>query len=162
MLKSPLVDRSQRDQVEAEAERLSQPATHNWLMARVAALLTPYYTGDVPHSVRLMEAEDWAASLQDFPEWAVQKACRWWKGDENPNRRKKPLEGDIATRCRWEMGIVRVAETAVAMFDDGRKPYVPQEPHKPATAEEKARVSKLIQEAGFAPRRFPKVGEGAQ
>jgi hypothetical protein len=88
-------------------------------MARIAALLTPYYTGDVPHGVRILEAEDWAEALARYPEWAIIKACRWWKSENNPDRRKKPLEGDIAVRARFECGVLKVAESAMRRFERG-------------------------------------------
>lgn len=92
---------------------VSLPADRTWTMMRVAALLTPYYAADVPQSIIAIDAEDWAEALHGYPEWAITKACRWWKGSSNDNRRRKPLEGDIAERCRLEMGIVRVAENAL-------------------------------------------------
>lgn len=72
-------------------------------MARVASLLSPYYDKDTPQSVREMEAEDWLEAIGLFPQWSIDRAVRWWKGAENPDRRKRPLEGDIAARCKVEM-----------------------------------------------------------
>ena len=63
---------------------LEIPADRTWMLARVAALLSPYYEKDVPQGVRKMEAEDWAEALQDFPQWAITNAVRWWKGEHNP------------------------------------------------------------------------------
>ena len=81
----------------------------NWVMARIAALLTPYYEKDVPQGVRIMEAEDWAEALGGYPKWAIEKSARWWKSADNPDRRKRPLEGDIEARCNVEMESVRYA-----------------------------------------------------
>jgi len=78
-------------------------------MARIAALLVPYYEKDTPQGVRNIEAEDWAVELGIHPKWAVEKAVRWWKSEANPDRRKRPLEGDIAARCKRETDAVRAA-----------------------------------------------------
>ncbi len=85
------------------------PASASWTMARIAALLSPYYDKDIPQAVRVMEAEDWAEALAEYPQWAIQNAVRWWKSDANVDRRKRPLEGDIAARCRIEVDPVRAA-----------------------------------------------------
>jgi len=126
LLRSPLKDQEERDEVAANVAFLLRPADGPRVLARVAALLTPYYTGDVPNGVRMIEAEDWAEALDGLPEWAITKACRWWKGDENVNRRKKPFEGDIVARARFEMGALRVAGWAVERFDDGLRPKQPE------------------------------------
>jgi hypothetical protein len=89
---------------------LTKPAPAEWAMARVAAMLSPYYDRDTPHAVRLMEAEDWAEALAPFPQWAIDRAVRWWKSADNADRRKRPLEGDIVARCRIEMDPVRAAQ----------------------------------------------------
>lgn len=85
------------------------PSEQTWLMARIAALLVPYYEKDTPQGVRNIEAEDWAVELGSHPKWAVEKAVRWWKSEANPDRRKRPLEGDIAARCKRETDAVRAA-----------------------------------------------------
>lgn len=156
MLKSPLKDQAERDQVNAAVARLSTSARPEQIMARVAALLTPYYTGDVPHGVRMIEAEDWAEALATYPEWAITKACRWWKGSENPNRRKKPLEGDIVARTKTEMGVISVAEVAIRQFDSGQQPYNSEqsESEQRPTADERERIQALVAEMGYAPKRM--------
>jgi len=55
-------------------------------------------------------AKDWAEELQDYPEWALQKAFRWWTGRENQKRRQKPVPGDISERAHIELSIVRAAQ----------------------------------------------------
>lgn len=79
------------------------------MMARIAVLLNPYFDKDTPHGVRVAEAEDWADELSPYPEWAIDRAVRWWKSADNKDRRKRPLEGDIAARCKVEMMAVRAA-----------------------------------------------------
>ena len=127
MLRSRLATREERNQIAALVAEISKPIAPAKLMHRVLALLAPYFATDTPQSVREVEAEDWLAALGDYPEWAVTAAARWWKSDANPDRRKKPLEGDIAARCKVEMGVVSVAKLAVDRFDRGWRPHVEPE-----------------------------------
>ena len=152
LLTSPLEDQEERDEVAAALPALFEPAEPAWMMARVAALLTPYYTGDVPQGVRMMEAEDWAEALAEYPAWAITKAVRWWKGAENEKRRQKPLEGDIAARARFEMGAVIVAEKAVKRFDRGESNYTP--PPSSGKPLDRSHADEILRAAGFKPKRM--------
>ena len=102
-------DQAARDEAAIVVRDLQIAANPAWVMARIAALLSPYYEKDVPQAVRMMEAEDWAEALADYPHWAIQKAVRWGKSEHNPDRRKRPFEGDIAAVCHKEMDGVRAA-----------------------------------------------------
>ena len=129
-------------EIEATVAALSQPANPSWILARVASLLLPYYEKDTPQAVREMEAEDWLESLADMPQWAVDKAVRWWKGPDNPDRRKRPLEGDITGRARVALGNVK----AVPVLSARKRAYVPPEPRhvEPITEEERARRKAFV------------------
>lgn len=126
-----------RNAVAAGIKALSVPADPAWLMARVAALLAPYYAGNVPEGVRKIEASDWMASLRDLPAWSIDKACRWWKGVDNPQRAKKPVEGDIRAQAERAFGIVLFGERKVYEFDNPvAKPAEPEpEPLTPEQIE---------------------------
>jgi DNA-binding transcriptional LysR family regulator len=93
---------------------LSEPAHPAKVMARVLALLNPYFDKDTPQAIREIEAEDWAAALGCQPYWAIEKAARWWKSDANPDRRKRPLEGDLVARVKREMDAVNAARFMLA------------------------------------------------
>lgn len=81
----------------------------------MAALLIPYFEKDTPHATRMMIADDWIEALAEYPQWAIERAVRWWKGPENERRHRTPLEGDIAARCRVEMMAVNAAKTAMRL-----------------------------------------------
>jgi hypothetical protein len=107
----------------------------------------PYYDRDTPQGIREMEAEDWREALAEYPQWAIERAVRWWKGADNPNRRRRPMEGDIAERCRVEMDGVPSALIAMGA-------PVPQiQEHRERISAERA--AEIMQEAGFAPKRMP-------
>lgn len=128
------------------------PVEPVWCLARVAALLSPYYEKETPQAVREMEAEDWREALAEFPRWAIERAVRWWKSADNPDRRKRPLEGDIAARCRVEMNGVPSAVQMLELRRNGRDFSQPQLPRERVSAE---RAAEILAEAGLSPQRMP-------
>lgn len=153
-LTSQVASRTDRDQIEAGIKALSAPCDPAWLMARVLALLTPYFTSNVPEGVRRIEAEDWRAALDGRPAWAIEKACRWWKSEQNPDHRRKPLEGDIAERVRFEMGILNFGAMKVREYDAGyQKRMDAPEPPRPSPEEmarKRTEAQRLVERCGFA------------
>lgn len=125
---------------------LSAPAEPTWMMARIAALLSPYYEKDTPQGVRIMEAQDWAAELDGLPRWAIERAVRWWKGADNPKRAKRPLEGDISARAKFEMQAVRAAR--IAMRSPAPAAVRPAPTENPATPEAREAI---LREMNFDP-----------
>lgn len=148
----PLDQLPAKADVERVSGKLLVPTDPIWCLARVAALLLPYYEKDTPQAVREMEAEDWREALGGFPRWAIERAVRWWKSDANPDRRKRPLEGDIAARCRVEMNGVPSAVQMLELRRTGRDFTENKEPRERISPE---RATELLREAGFAPRRVP-------
>lgn len=148
--------------VEATVAALTAPVNPAWCMARVASLLSPYYEKDTPQSVREMEAEDWLEQLAPFPQWAVDRAVRWWKGMENPDRRKRPMEGDISARCKVEMrgigSLPKVLEFRARASDPPAQAKHPQD----CTPEEIARRREFSAQimADWADRRRMNGGSG--
>jgi hypothetical protein len=130
---------------------LMTPCSGVWISARVAALLSPYYEKDIPQSVREMEAEDWREALREFPQWAIERAVRWWKGEENPDRRKRPMEGDIAARCRLEMNGVSSAVLMLELCSSGRNPVQKEEPRERISKEA---ANEIMAQAGFAAKKL--------
>lgn len=122
-----------------------------WISARVAALLSPYYEKDIPQAVREMEAEDWREALAEFPRWAIERAVRWWKSADNPDRRKRPLEGDIAARCRIEMNGVPSAMKMLELRRTGPDFTKKEEPRARVCKET---ADEILRQAGFAPKRM--------
>lgn len=128
---------------------LSKPANPAWLMARIGALLLPYYEKDVPQSFREIEAEDWAASIADAPQWAATAAMRWWKSADNPKRGKRPVEGDIQARIRHEMQAVRASLIALQSPDPIQRADEP--PRERVTPE---KMAEIIQSTGMTRERL--------
>ena len=118
------------------------------MLARIAALLSPYYEKDVPQGVKMIEAEDWLDAIEGYPQWAVTKAVRWWKSAENDKRRVRPLEGDIVARIKVEMDAIRAAK------------YKPTATHQPSQQPKQSnrisadRAAQIMAEVGFNAKRF--------
>lgn len=151
LLTSPIKSQNEYDQIKRNVIALSEPAPRNWTMARVASLLTSYYAADVGEGMVAMMAEDWAEAMKGYPQWAINKAVRWWKSADNPKRHIRPVEGDIQARIRVEMGILSVGKLACRRFRDGVTPIKPDEKRVPIDAK---RAAQIMAEAGFQPKRF--------
>lgn len=164
LLLSPLASQPERNEVASLAAALSAPANPVWILARVAALLNPYYEKDTPQAVREMLAEDWIAALIGQPEWAITAAVRWWKGPDNPDRRKAPIEGDIAARVRIETDAVRASKIRVEAFDRRSSPKPAALSHAPLTAEQRRAlaVSLGMPDMSAMAKTFPATGEAAE
>jgi hypothetical protein len=140
-----------RREAKIAVDILTHRADPVWVMARVAALLLPYYEKETPQAVREMEAEDWAECLTAYPQWAIEKAVRWWKSGDNPRRSKRPIEGDIEARIFEEMAVIRAARIAmrgpdpIEMSRDQMKPAA-SAPRERVTA---ASAQRILEEAGM-------------
>lgn len=159
LLISPLKSLDERNEVAATVANLEQPASPLWILARVAALLSPYFEKDTPKAVRDMEAEDWLAALEGKPEWAITAAVRWWMGEDNEHRRKRPMQGDIAARIHVETEALRAGKIRVAAFDAGQLLPKPAEPErKTLSADERAALAASLGLPEAKAKPFPQQG----
>jgi len=146
--RSPIADQRTAEMIKADIERLTVSCDHVWLMARVGSLLHPYYAGSAPQASIEMMAEDWAIALGKYPKWAIDAGVRWWKSIENPERKRKPMEGDIDAAVRRKMGFVFLGESAIRHFDAGHRP-IPDQPEEPRATPEQ--VAAILSEKEFDP-----------
>lgn len=154
LLRLPLLPRESlpdQSEIEATIAALSEPANPSWILARIASLLLPYYEKDTPQAVREMEAEDWLTELDDMPQWAIDKAVRWWKGADNPDRRKRPIEGDISGRAKMWVGNVKAVEKLTSSKRAGSRFSLPEPKREYPTPE---RAAEIMREVGFKPKTF--------
>ena len=160
-LQSPLDTAMSRNDLLAQADRLSVPASPSWIMARVAALLDQFYEKGVSQQSREFEADDWLVALRGNPKWAIDAAIRWWKSAGNERRHRRPLEGDIAARVAIEMDAVRAAQVKIAAFDSGliRKANLAEEPRVVMTAEQRAAQAVALGLPAIAHKAFPSIGD---
>jgi len=109
----------------------------------------------MPDNVVQAIADDWASELSEYPEWALQKAFRWWMSRSNEDRRRKPMPGDISERAHFEMSVVRGARLMAENFDKPscQEYYQQSQTVKktPVTAEA---ATAILKEVGFKPKRF--------
>lgn len=112
-------------------------------------MLDSYFEKETPQSIRQMVAEDWAVALDGFPQWAIEKAVRWWKSADNDRRGKRPIEGDIQARCRVEMGAVEAAKIRLGLRKTQQEILSNSAPKVSAD-----RAEAIMEEHGFTPKRF--------
>lgn len=112
LVHSPVVTETEAVSILTAAKQLRTPATRDWIAGRTATLLSQYFVSSVPEQMMREIAADWHDALRTYPAWAIQNACRWWLGEGNADRKRRPLPGDIAARARHELGVVRLAEGA--------------------------------------------------
>lgn len=83
-------------------ERALVPMEPHALSGRVASMLKHYFqpavASNAEHAVQLqrMVAHDWHEALGEFPDWAVQEACRRWIKREE----KRPTPAGIRAECQ--------------------------------------------------------------
>jgi hypothetical protein len=127
---------------------LNIPADPVWVMARISSLLNPYFEKDTPHAIRMMEAEDWSYAFEGLPKWAIDKAVRWWKSNDNTKRRGRPLEGDIVERVLIEMKFVRNAKAGLDMPAPKRHADPDAKVWTPRNVAQKAEADRLTATVG--------------
>ena len=152
LLHTPLASKTERDALQQALDKLVTPAPAKWVTGRIASLLAQYFQGDVSESMMKTIADDWYSELRDFPAWAIAKAVRWWIGRDNPDRRKKPMAGDIAERAQKELGPILVAQSAIRRFDSGAFPMIEQAPKERVSKE---RAAEIIAAAGLEVKKMP-------
>lgn len=114
---------TEADETRRTLERIAKPAPAQWVAQRVVTLLTHYFIAEAHPAALKQIAEDWIDELAEFPEWAIEAACRWWVGRENERRSRKPLPGDISDRAAKFMAPVHAGRAKVAAFERyGNKP----------------------------------------
>lgn len=104
-------------------------------------LLSQYFASSVPGEVMKAIADDWNDALKGYPAWAINRACRWWIGPENTERRKRPLPGDIADRAKREMGLVKMAKRSMAQS----RAKSEEKPRPTLTDEQRQRMQKHVE-----------------
>jgi len=151
LLHTPLASKIERDALEEAMNKLYTPAPAKWITGRIASLLAQYFQGDISEGMMKSIADDWYHELKDFPAWSIAKAVRWWIGKDNPDRRKKPMTGDIAERAQKELGPLMVARAAINSFDRGHVPLIAPQPRERISKE---RADEILSQADFAVKKF--------
>jgi hypothetical protein len=111
-----------------------------WLLGRVATLLSHYWREDDPAHLAAATARDWADVLDGMPQDAISKACLAYLRDEP---RRKPTPG----------AIYALAKTYVP------RPALVPRPEDPPRQIERERVTpekakQIMDEIGFVPKKF--------
>lgn len=81
----------------------------NLAHAHLIEILDAYAKPGVSQEVLEIRARDFMAELDRYPTWAVVRAFRWWKSDQNQYRYRAPLPGDLTEHAHKLVEPVRVA-----------------------------------------------------
>lgn len=131
---------------------------HGDAVAISLVALEPYFSKDTPQSVKKAEASMWADALGKFPAWAVKRAIYWWQSADNPDRRRRPVFGDIEARARIEVAPLRAARTYLDMGT-----IDPEPPRPVVTPEEQERrreaAQRITEQMGYAPTQDARRGD---
>lgn len=115
-----------------------------WVLGRIATLLSHYWRDDDPSELTEAIARDWADILEGLPQDAISKACTSYLRSEP---RRKPTPGAIYALARdFVPRPVIVARSP--------EPDIPRER---MSAE---RAAEIMAEVGFRPKRMGDANEG--
>lgn len=115
-----------------------------WVLGRIATLLSHYWRDDDPSELTEAIARDWADILEGLPQDAISKACTSYLRSEP---RRKPTPGAIYALARdFVPRPVIVA----------RSP----EPDMPRERMSAERAAEIMAEVGFRPKRMGDSNEG--
>ena len=151
LLHTRLNSKTERDLLQDAVDKFSKPAPKKWITGRIAALLLQYFQGETSERMMRVIADDWCHEMQEFPAWAIAKSVRWYISRINPDRRRKPLPGDISDIAQRELGPIFAAKSAIRRFDQG---VVLRIEEAPAERMSKERAEEIMAEAGVTVKKF--------
>lgn len=115
-----------------------------WVLGRIATLLSHYWRDDDPSELTEAIARDWADILEGLPQDAISKACTSYLRSEP---RRKPTPGAIYALARdFVPRPVIVARST--------------EPDMPRERMSAERAAEIMAEVGFRPKRMGDANEG--
>jgi len=139
----PLTTMEEAQNLLRTCETLRQPVARKWLMGRVATLLSHFYVSPMSEHEAKAVAEDWADALGEFPQWAVEEACREYLRTQD----RKPTIAAIRALCRHHFAVVEYTRQKAM-----RGPVEREVERTPLTDEQR---KTLVEEAEKFARRFP-------
>ena len=151
LLHTQLNSKTERDVLQDAVDKFSKPAPKKWITGRIAALLLQYFQGEISERMMRVIADDWCREMQEFPAWAIAKSVRWYISRINPDRRRKPLPGDISDIAQRELGPIFAAKSAIRRFDQG---VVLRIEEAPAERMSKERAEEIMAEVGVTVKKF--------
>mgnify|MGYP003656552509 FL=1 len=151
LLHTRLNSKTERDVLQDAVDKFSKPAPKKWIIGRIAALLLQYFQGEISEQMMRVIADDWCHEMQEFPAWAIAKSVRWYISRINPDRRRKPLPGDISDIAQRELGPIFAAKSAIRRFDQG---VVLRIEEAPAERMSKERAEEIMAEVWSTVKKF--------
>lgn len=127
-----------------EAKSFSGPSLQErqsrreWILGRIATLLSHYWREDDPSELNEAMGRDWADILEGMPQDAIAKACMAYLRSEP---RRKPSPGAIYALAREYLPRPVIVP----------RPIAPEPERQRMTAE---RAAEIMAEAGYRPKKF--------
>lgn len=110
--------RAEAEQARRDILSLETKAEHSWIAQRAVTFLAAnYFVAEMAEPVSMQLARDWTRELAGYPQWAIEAACNWWISKQNPNRRCKPVPGDISERAALEASILTMGRKQVQFYE---------------------------------------------
>jgi hypothetical protein len=116
-------------------------------MGRVATLLSHFYVSQMSEHEARAVAQDWADALLEFPQWAVDEACREWLRTQE----RKPTIAGIRKLCQQHFAIVECTR-----YKAMRGPIARGEPVEPRETVSPERRAKMAAEIAKVSERMRK------
>lgn len=127
----------------AKTEQYLVPAESKAIAGHITLMLQHYYRGaNIPPSVAEGLALQWLECLEDFPEWAVRGAVKEYL--KNDVKGRKPVPGQIVALARQQTSKYHALKFQCRRIIDAKPP---EPPRAPPTEEEKAAISKILEDA---------------
>ena len=121
----------------ATCETLRRPVAKDWLMGRVATLLSHFYVSSTDEAEMRAALSDWADALSEFPAWVIAEACREYLRTQE----RKPSIAAIRKLCQQHFAVVE--------FTRMKAMRGPQESERPSMSEaDRAAMRARMAEAG--------------
>lgn len=126
--------------VKAKTEAMLAPADSKEIAGHVTLLLQHYYRdANIPPAVAEGLALQWLQCLEEFPEWAVQKACVEYL--KNDTKGRKPSPGQVVALAREQVGKYRAL---IFRCNQIIKAKPPEPPAPKPTEEQKKKVAEML------------------
>lgn len=123
----------------AECETLRRPVAKDWLMGRVATLLSHFYVSLTDETEMRAILADWAKALAEFPQWAVTEACDEYLRTQE----RKPTIAAIRKLCEQHFHVVEFTRQKAMR---GPVAESQEEPRKPMTCAQREAVDKAMRD----------------
>lgn len=129
-------------------QAIHSPGDEAYVMERAKTCLKLFYEPDMTAQDRVGMLESFARALRFIPKWAVSRAFDVWERDNT----RRPAPGNIVKLARDE--VKRFSDEVAYRERQAQLPPASDSGPRGPTPQEKEMASRVLQQAGFTPRRL--------